>query len=54
LIGHLPLSQATAHLDKSISQRRFTMVNMGDNRKISNKLWLNQTIFSSKRDSAPV
>lgn len=52
LISHLPISQPTAHLYKPISQRRFTMVNMGDDRKISNKFWLNQTIFQQTKQRA--
>lgn len=52
LIRHLPISQPTTHLYKPIGQRRFTMVDMGDDRKISNKFWLNQTIFQQTKQRA--
>jgi len=33
---HFPFGQSTAHLNKPIGKRRFTVVNMGDDRKVSN------------------
>ena len=35
LILHFTFTETTAYLDKTISQSRFAMVNMGNNRKIS-------------------
>ena len=35
LLSHLAFCQATADLDKAVCQSGFTMVNMGDYRKIS-------------------
>ena len=40
--GHVTLFQTTADLNKSISQRRLAMINMGNDRKISNVLRLGQ------------
>ena len=37
LIGfHLTFGQCASHFDQTIGQRRLTMVNMGNNRKIAN------------------
>ena len=35
LVRHLPLGQAAADLNKAISQRRFSMIDVCDDRKIS-------------------
>ena len=35
---HFALAQATTQLDKTIGERRLTVIDMGDNRKISNQL----------------
>lgn len=36
LLGHFPLAQAAANLDETISEGRFAVINMGDDRKIAN------------------
>ncbi|GAA4648372.1 hypothetical protein GCM10023116_06390 [Kistimonas scapharcae] len=36
LLLHFPITQTTTMLDEPVSQRRFSVVNMGDDRKISN------------------
>ena len=52
LVCHFTIGQSTTHLDKPISQRRLTMINMGDNGKISNEFWLNQGIFQRTEQRA--
>ena len=41
LFGHFPLGQTAAALDKPIGQRRFTVVDVGDDRKIADVLHSN-------------
>ena len=38
LFGHFTLGQATGQLDQTIGQGRFTMVDMGNDRKVTNVL----------------
>ena len=38
LLGHLAVTQASAHLDKTISQRGLAVIDMGDDRKIADAL----------------
>jgi hypothetical protein len=38
LLGHLAVTQASAHLDKTISQGGLAVIDMGDDRKIADAL----------------
>ena len=42
LARHFSFTQATAKLNKAVSQGRFPMIYMGDNRKISDKFRIHQ------------
>ena len=47
LSGHFTLGQASTNLNKAVCDGRFAMVNMGNNRKVSDVTEIGQGVFTT-------